>query len=68
GSQRIVFNRIILNSSIQLGFSFNGWRGQLQEPINFESNQDNYFEHITESRIFSHYMININLGIGLLVF
>ena len=73
GSQRILFNRLIINGGLQLGFLFKGLKG-----LNFYNNHfndsaeqvkvtvDDYFDHVTCTRLFSMFLINFKLGIGLL--
>lgn len=76
GSQRILADRLVINYSIRfgvalalkgdIGYSINPLLGTLANR-NWNEEED-YLQSICKARIMSHYLCNINLGLGWLLF
>jgi len=69
GNQRIFYDRIILNVSLQTGYLFSGYNhSDLEDQYSINGNSDRFMELITSNRVFVHYLWSFNVGIGVLIF
>jgi hypothetical protein len=72
GTHYIFFNRLIFDVGLQLGWVVGGkkmseWMDN--EVINSKKvNEDNYISVSAKSRLMSQYLINMNAGLGILIF
>jgi len=69
GQQRVFFNYLILRSAIQVGIVPTGiwpYFGSLDENIS-EPDQRGQLEALTQKRLFSYYLFNVNVGVGLII-
>jgi hypothetical protein len=67
GKKSIFFNRLVLDYGMQSGLVFNGFTSALS----FSDQNDDlntYLENAAKARLFSHFIFNIHLGVGVLVF
>lgn len=69
GQQRIFFNYLILRSAVQIGIVPTGiwpYFGSLDENIS-EPDQEGQIEALTQKRLFSYYLFNVNVGVGFII-
>jgi hypothetical protein len=66
GKKSIFFNRLVFDYGMQTGIVFNGFTSELSFS-NTHFDMNTYFDESVKSRLFSHYIFNIHLGLGLLV-
>ncbi|MDQ3192670.1 MAG: hypothetical protein M3Q58_13840 [Bacteroidota bacterium] len=65
GKQTILYNRLILNASIQT--ALNGKLAMSKLEGAGPGSRD-YIQDITQARLFSAYLLNLNFGVGFLIF
>lgn len=70
GKKRIFFDRLIVNRGVQ--FAFVPRSNRMNDIFNVNPivpiTQNNYLEMLGKSRIFNFMLVNINLGLGFLIF
>lgn len=67
GKKSIFFNRLVLDYGMQTGLVFNGFTSAISFS-NYHHDMNTYLEESAKARLFSHYIFNIHLGIGVLFF
>ncbi len=71
GNQRIYFDHLVLNSSVQVGILFAGGGGifnTVKPGFNSYGNYNDAVKYASASRLFSYNLWSINIGIGYLLF
>jgi hypothetical protein len=69
GQQRVFFNYLILRSAVQVGIVPTGlwpYFGSIDENIS-EPDQEGQLEALTQKRLFSYYLFNVNVGVGFII-
>ena len=69
GNQRIFYDRVILNVSLQAGYLFSGYNhSDLDDPYSINGDSGKFMDLITSNRVFVHYLWSFNVGVGVLIF
>lgn len=66
GRKRVFYDKLLVNYGWQICFLPNAFESAFSGIAN--ARNDNYFELMGESRVFSHMFFNLKLGVGLLIF